>query len=90
MGKVSILEDLPKQTRDAVRFYWRQRSIQSRKQREAGGSDQGSRGAVTGGAQMDGFITLLTELVIEVGIDRANIFHRQSLELPGYFRPTKK
>ena len=39
---------------------------------------------------MDGFIALLTNLVIEAGIDRSHIFHRESLELPGYFRPTKQ
>ena len=39
---------------------------------------------------MDGFIALLTKLVIEAGIDAANIYYRESLELPGYFRPTKR
>jgi len=60
------------------------------KQRDSGGSDQGLRSAVTGGAQMDGFIELLTKLVIEAGIDRAHIYCKHSLELPGYFRPNKK
>ena len=86
----SILAELPKYTREAVRFYWQTRSQQLEKQRKAGGSDQGSRSAVTGGAQMDGFIALLTRLVIEAGIDPANIFHKDSLELPGYFRPSKR
>ena len=48
------------------------------------------RRAVTGGAQMDGFIELLTKLVIEAGIDRSHIYYKDSLELPGYFRPNKK
>ena len=39
---------------------------------------------------MDGFIELLTQLVIEAGIDRAHIYYDQALELPGYFRPNKK
>jgi hypothetical protein len=90
MATPSILAQLPKYTREAVRFYWETRSNQSAKQREAGGSDQGSRSAVTGGAQMNGFIELLTKLVIEAGIDRTHIFYDQSLELPGYFRPNKK
>jgi len=85
-----ILSDLPKNTRDAVRFYWQTRSQQLEKQRKAGGSDQGSRSAVTGGAQMDGFIALLTKLVIEAGIDAKDIYHQNSLKLPGYFRPNKK
>ena len=90
MATPSILAELPRHTRKAVQFYWQTRSSQLQKQRDAGGSDQGLRSAVTGGAQMDGFITLLTKLAIEAGIDRANIFQQHSLELPGYFRPNKK
>src|SRR5207247_8442370 len=90
MAAPSILAELPKYTSEAVRFYWQTRSKQLEKQRKAGGSDQGSRSAVTGGAQMDGFIELLTKLVIEAGIDRSHIYYRDSLELPGYFRPSKR
>ena len=86
----SILAELPKYVPEAVKFYWQTRSNQLKKQVDAGGSDQGSRSAVTGGAQMDGFIELLTKLVIEAGIDRSHIYYRDSLELPGYFRPNKK
>ena len=39
---------------------------------------------------MDGFIELLTDLIVEAGVDRGNIHCDSSLELPGYFRPTKK
>jgi hypothetical protein len=52
--------------------------------------DQGYRGAVTGGAQMDGFISLITEKIESAGIDKKHIYFQQSLELPGYFRPTKE
>jgi len=90
MAKQNILEELPKHTREAVRFYWQTRTQQVEKQRRAGVSDQGLRGAVTGGAQMNGFIELLTRLVVEAGIDRSHIFYEDSLELPGYFRPTKR
>src|ERR1700733_10281999 len=90
MANRTILSELRKYAREAVRLYWETRSKQLQKQRDAGGSDQGLRSAVTGGAQMDGFIELLTKLVIEAGIDRAHIYYEQSLELPGYFRPNKK
>lgn len=86
----SILSDLPPHLRDAVRFYWETRTKQLEKQAGSGAKDQGLRSAVTGGAQMDGFIELLTKLVIEAGIDRSHVFYRESLELPGYFRPTKQ
>jgi hypothetical protein len=86
----SILSDLPRYVRDAVRFYWQTRTSQLEKQAGSGTKDQGLRSAVTGGAQMDGFIELLTKLVIEAGIDRTHVYYQESLELPGYFRPTKK
>src|SRR5947207_7716658 len=87
----STLAELGKYVPEAIKFYWKTRSKQLQKQRDAGGTDQGLRSAVTGGAQMDGFIELFTKLVIEAGIDRSHIFHRRGfLELPGYFRPTKE
>src|SRR6266567_4371295 len=88
---VSTLYELPTYVREAIKFYWHTRAKQVAKQKSAGGTDQGLRSAVTGGAQMDGFIELLTKLVIEAGIDRSHIFYRRGfLELPGYFRPTKQ
>jgi hypothetical protein len=90
MVNTSILAELGKHTRDAVGFYWKTRFNQLEKQRKSGGSDQGLRSAVTGGAQMDGFIELLTKLVIEAGIAAKDIYYQDSLELPGYFRPNKK
>lgn len=89
-GSSTILSDLPRHVREAVRFYWRTRARQLQKQAKSGAKDQGLRSAVTGGAQMDGFIELLTRLVIEAGIEPSQVFHNQALELPGYFRPTKK
>jgi hypothetical protein len=89
-GSSTILSDLPRQVRQAVRFYWRTRNTQLLKQANSGSKDQGLRSAVTGGAQMDGFIDLLTRLVIAAGIERKQVFYNESLELPGYFRPTKK
>lgn len=90
MENAKLLAELPKHTRESVRFYWQTRAEQLQKQRDAGGSDQGLRSAVTGGAQMDGFIELLTKLAIGAGIDRSHIYNRESLELPGYFRPSKR
>ena len=74
----------------AVSHYWRTRAHQSDKQKTSGRADQGSRSAVTGGAQMDGFISLITELILDAGVDERHIFHNKHLELPGFFRPTKE
>jgi hypothetical protein len=74
----------------AVAAYWHTRERQASKQATSGRKDQGARGAVTGGAQMDGFIGLVTAIILGAGIDRKCIFHETALELPGFFRPTKK
>jgi len=74
----------------AVASYWSTRRRQSAKQGASGQRDQGARSAVTGGAQMDGFIKLLTELIEESGIKSQHVFHNTALELPGFFRPTKE
>jgi hypothetical protein len=90
MKKASILQDLPAHASKAVAHYWTTRKLQLVKQKLGGRNDQGARSAVTGGAQMDGFIQLFTNLIIEAGIDRNYIFYQKALELPGYFRPTKE
>ncbi len=74
----------------AVAHYWATRDTQKAKQQSRGVTDAGSRSAVTGGAQMDGFIDLFTALIIEAGVSAEFIFRRTALELPGYFRPTKE
>ncbi len=40
---------------------------------------------------MDGFTKLITDLLAEkAGVEKASIFLRKRLELPGFFRPTKE
>lgn len=75
---------------EAVRHFWRTRAGQARRQKIAGRSDQGSRGAVTGGKQMDGFVSLVRDILRDGGISDDCIHTAMSLELPGYFRPEKK
>jgi hypothetical protein len=82
--------DLHSKVSKAVAYFWQTRQSQVEKQKQTGSTDQGFRGAVTGGAQMDGFISLITETIASAGIDKQHIYFQQSLELPGYFRPTKE
>ncbi len=77
-------------TADAVAYYWITRKRQRDKQASAGRTDQGSRGAVTGGAQMDGFVQFLTSVIVDAGVKENCVFYRRALELPGFFRPTKE
>jgi hypothetical protein len=90
MERTQILHELTQRTGRAVAHYWVTRSAQSRKQEQTGKADQGLRSAVTGGAQMDGFIDLFTDLMRQAGIDERFIFRKKAVELPGFFRPTKE
>ncbi len=84
----SALEEKVKQ---AVSLFWQTRQAQATKQQSTGKADQGSRSAVTGGAQMDGFVELLCELIKGTGVAGEYIFTKKRfLELPGFFRPTKE
>ena len=68
MKRDDILKDLPARVGRAVAHYWETRATQRDKQKQTGKADQGLRSAVTGGAQMDGFIDLFTELIVAAGI----------------------
>ncbi len=75
----------------AVKHYWKTRSKQARNQGvQRAAKDAGLRTAVTGGAQLDAFIALIRDLLIESGLDRAHVFlGRRDTVLPGFYRPTK-
>lgn len=88
---MEVTEQLTKDlARGAVSHFWQVRETQARKQRNSGKADQGFRSAVTGGAQMDGFIDALAELARIAGVPESAVFVKSRLELPGYFRPTKE
>ena len=73
----------------AVQHFWKIRTQQHKKQGTASGrKDAGNRSAVTGGKHLDGFVSLLAELLLEAGLPDSTI-HTASTTLPGYFRPTK-
>lgn len=90
MNNHEIAKQIADRTAKAVAHYWQTRAAQRKKQEIDGKADQGLRGAVTGGAQMDGFIDLFSELVTKAGIPGSYIFRKKAVELPGFFRPTKE
>jgi hypothetical protein len=83
-----VPNDLDEQVKKAVAHYWNTLGAQAKKQKA--GVSQGNRGAVVGGKQMDGFCQLVSNVLVQNGMLDASIFVRSDLELPGYFRPTKK
>jgi hypothetical protein len=83
--------ELAEEVAKAVRIFWRTRGKQSRNQgKTSGRKDQGSRSAVTGGAQMDGFVLLLKKLLLDIGLPETTIHTKKRIDLPGYFRSEKE
>ena len=84
------LADYEVKARNAVQAFWGNRRKAQQKQIEAGKADQGERGGVTAGKNMNGFLALVMDIVRANGLERARIHQeRRVLTLPGYFRPTK-
>lgn len=76
---------------EAIRHFWTTRQRQSDHQgSRSGARDAGSRTAVTGGKQLDGFVALLGDFLEQSGLDRTCIYTSRRVELPGWYRAEKK
>ncbi len=82
--------NLDKRLHEAVQSYWDARAKNKEKQINSGRIDAGTRGEVTGGTQMGALEVLVADILCEAGLNRVDIRTRTALELPGYFRATKK
>jgi hypothetical protein len=77
--------------RNAVKQFWSTRGNQSLRQgTKSGARDAGNRTAVTGGKQLDGFVEVVRDFLVDCGIEESNIFCSKAVELPGWFRAEKK
>lgn len=75
--------------RRAVVHFWKTRAFQGKRQGgKSGTKDAGARSMVTGGQQLDGFVSLFASIVQAEGIP-ASAIHVSDTTLPGYFRPEK-
>jgi hypothetical protein len=84
------LANYESQAIDAVKLFWGNREAALARQIKSGNQDAGSRGAVTAGKNMDGFLTIAQTLIKANGLALADICVQQRvLTLPGFFRPTK-
>lgn len=82
-----VLKDIDARVQHAVAHYWKTLLRQGKKQK---GGDTGARSNVTGGKQLDGFAELVAAILVENGMPKASVHLDKKLELPGFFRPTKK
>jgi len=87
---MNIPKDLNQRIETAVEYFWQTRTGQISKQESSGTKDQGNRGAVTGGKQLDGFVNLIKDVLILNNVPEKCIFTDSDVELPGFFRPNKK
>ena len=88
---MSLNPQLEEKLRRAVAQFWTSRETQAARQGSRSGMrDAGARAAVTGGAQMNGFVNLVRGLLHENGISKAQVYCDKCVELPGWYRPEKK
>jgi Restriction endonuclease XhoI len=88
---MALAPKLEKKLRQAIKHFWNTRETQAQKQGSKTGSrDAGARTAVTGGRQMDGFISLVRDFLCENGLPQAHVYCEKRVELPGWYRPEKK
>ena len=79
-----------RKAKDGIKAFWGNREKARQKQIEAGKLDQGERSGVTGGKNLDGFVSLILDLVVANGLAPTDVHQKRALvTLPGYFRPTK-
>lgn len=88
---MSLSPEIQQRLRIAVQHFWGTREAQAQKQGlSSGAKDAGARSAVTGGAQMNGFVNLVRDLLCQSGLPEANVYCEKHVELPGWYRPEKK
>lgn len=88
--EIAFPDDFDSRVKQAVERFWHVRREQLVRQRMSDKPDQGIRGAVTGGKQLDGFIQIVKDSLILNGVPAGSVFTDSALELPGYYRPNKK
>jgi hypothetical protein len=77
--------------RKAIKHFWLTRTKQAKRQgKKTGSRDAGARTAVTGGRQMDGFVSLVRDFLHKNGLPKAHVYCEKRIELPGWYRPEKK
>jgi Restriction endonuclease XhoI len=82
--------NIEKRLREAIQSYWTARAKNLEKQKQSGKIDAGTRGEVTGGTQMGALEVLIADVLCEAGLKKPDVRTRTALELPGYYRATKK
>lgn len=75
--------DIALSTAKAIEFFWKTKNNQLKRS-----SDSSNRGAVLGGKQLDGFLKLLRDASLSVGVPLECIYDNNNY-VPGFFRSSK-
>lgn len=75
--------NLSASTAKAIDFFWETKNEQQKRS-----SDSSNRGAVVGGKQLDGFLVLLRDACMSVGVPPECIYDKNNY-VPGFFRSSK-
>jgi len=78
-------ENFDDKIKNAVKSFWHLRLNSN------SNSQEGARGAVISGGNLDGFTHLIKDVVIHCGLPESSVIisGKKRLTIPGYFRPTK-
>ena len=75
----------------AVKHFWKARMLAAKSQMKRGVADQGKRSGVTAGKNLNGFIAMVREIIVDNGIGKGDVYSdgRAEVTIPGFYRPTK-
>ena len=80
---MSLEPKLEKRLRAAIRHFWKWSDSQALRQGGTTGmKDTGARSAVTGGAQMNGFVGRVRDLLCESRLNKTEVYCENSIEVP--------
>ncbi len=74
----------------AIFKIWQKRSEQATAQVARGVVDAGNRGSVTGGNHLDALTKVIEQTLLDAGLKEFEVKTKSALEIPGYYRATKK
>jgi len=85
------LSSLARTMPEAVKHFWKARTLAAESQKKRGVADQGNRSGVTAGKNLDGFVAIVRAIIVDNGIAKADVHcdGRAEMTIPGFYRPTK-
>ena len=74
----------------AVKHFWKARMLAAKGQKKRGVADQGNRSGVTAGRNLDGFIAMVRDIIVDNGVAKADVYThgRGELTSPHRFAAT--